>query len=115
VKKITSALESKSMAKKMKNFSIKNHYGTVIVLSILVILLAASCQSSEPQETEVPTLKQEETEVLESPEPAPETEEMTEVETAEVNQCLVCHTDQDTLMDVADPVVHLESESSGEG
>lgn len=40
---------------------------------------------------------------------------LTEDEQGEVNQCLVCHTDQEKLVDTAAPVVDVESESSGEG
>ena len=86
----------------------------------MLLVLAVGCQTKGSEVTEDPSLVQEDAEVLESPEPTTsETEEMVEVESegdpAEVDQCLVCHTDQDTLMDTADPVVHLEAENSGEG
>mgnify|MGYP001413585802 CR=1 FL=1 len=33
----------------------------------------------------------------------------------ETDHCLDCHTDQDRLMEIADPVVETESENEGEG
>ena len=104
------------MAKNKKKSSSKIHYLSLIIIGVLLILLAVSCQSSDPEVTVEPTQEQEE--VLESPEPTvTESEEMasSEDESEPADQCLVCHTDQDTLMDTADPVVDLESESSGEG
>ena len=37
------------------------------------------------------------------------------VESNEPNECLNCHSDQDRLIETADPVVATESESSGVG
>jgi len=37
------------------------------------------------------------------------------VDSEDLNQCLVCHADQQALKDTADPVVLVETESSGEG
>jgi hypothetical protein len=107
------------MAIKKKKVPSKVHYSVLMIIGVFLMVLAVSCQTADPQIVEEPTLEQEE-EVLESPEPtASDPNEITEAqdegESAEVDQCLVCHTDQDTLMDTADPVVDLESESSGEG
>ena len=33
----------------------------------------------------------------------------------QVDNCVECHTDQQTLIDTADPVVEVESENEGEG
>ena len=48
----------------------------------------------------------------------PETAVVVELENTEpesVNECLVCHSNQQALMDTANPEVVIESESSGEG
>ena len=49
-------------------------------------------------------------------EDAPDSEP-TEVVAAEpeVDNCVECHTDQQTLIDTADPVAEVESENEGEG
>jgi len=38
-----------------------------------------------------------------------------DLETETIDECLVCHSNQQTLIDTAKPVVIVESESSGEG
>ena len=81
----------------------------------------SGCQSRSSEETEPTpeiTFEIETTTETEGPETSSKetTEEVALVEnTAEVNQCLDCHTDQGRLEDTADPVVEVESESSGEG
>ena len=54
--------------------------------------------------------------VASEPTEAPQTEQ-SEVIAAEpdVDNCLECHTDQQTLMDTADPVAEVVSENEGEG
>lgn len=87
----------------------------LIVLLSAGLLLLAACASSEPeatvapagQDTTAPTLPAP-TEVAAILTPAPEPEPI-------VEECLVCHTDQDRLIDTADPVVEVEEESSGVG
>ena len=108
------------MVMNKKKFPSKIQYASLIIIGVLLILLAVSCQTADSQVAEDPTQEEGEAEVLESPEPTEtEAEEMAEAvieeEPAVVDECLVCHTDQETLMDTADPVVDLESESSGEG
>ena len=89
-----------------------------ILLGILLILGAVSCQAQVDQQS-VPGPEDETAAISqESPEPTDEVEEEEEVEevvAAEVDQCLACHTDQQTLIDTASPVEIAESESSGEG
>ena len=46
--------------------------------------------------------------------PAPEPTEEVAVE-PQVDNCVECHTDQQTLIDTADPVAEVESENEGEG
>jgi hypothetical protein len=54
--------------------------------------------------------------IASEPTEAPQTEQ-TEVIAAEpdVDNCLECHTDQQTLIDTADPVADVISENEGEG
>jgi hypothetical protein len=95
---------------------------TVIFLAIFVLsLLVAGCQSQSGETIEPTTQETVEVEVTSTPtQSASSSEEDTEAEAmaaepAEVNQCLLCHTDQVRLEETADPVVVVESESSGEG
>ena len=67
--------------------------------------------------TAMPEEDQEAADPTEEPQPeAPETGD-TEMVAAEpeVDNCLACHTDQQTLIDTADPVAEVESENEGEG
>ena len=85
-----------------------------ILLGLFLILGAVSCRAQAEQ---MPTQTQEEAapETQASPEPTFEAEEMVEVTVAEVDECLACHTDKQTLVDTASPVELAESENSGEG
>ena len=84
----------------------------------MLLIGAVSCQAENAQPTAEQDL--EETPLVETAEPTATEESsdvavLEEVEAEPEDQCLICHTDQATLMDTADPVVAIESESSGEG
>jgi hypothetical protein len=66
--------------------------------------------------TAVPDEEQAETDEAGSNEEATDPDP-TEAVSAEplVDQCVECHTDQQTLIDTADPVAEIESENEGEG
>ena len=95
---------------------------TIIILILFSVTpFLAGCQSQSIEEVK-PTIQQSvETEPTSEPEQSKTSSEQNPQEVAvaekeaEVNQCLACHTDQVRLEDTADPVVEVESESSGEG
>ena len=93
---------------------------TILILFSLTPFLTG-CQSQSVEEVE-PTIQQSvETVPTSEPEQSKTSSEQNTQEVAvaekeaEVNQCLACHTDQGQLEDTANPVVEVESESSGEG
>ena len=105
-----------------KSFS-KIPAAILMILGAGLLLVAVSCQAGATEQSETQTVDSENTAVPDST--ASESEDDAEsssgegqglvVESETSNQCLICHTDQQALMDTADPVVALESESSGEG
>ena len=104
------------MAKRFGNFSQKVPSLIIIILGVLLLVGAVSCEANIQEMPEV-----EETEIVSDSMSEPkETVEVEEVTIADqpvekVDECLACHIDQQILIDTADPVVDLESESSGEG
>jgi hypothetical protein len=99
----------------------KIHYSLSLILGGILLLAAVSCQAAATRQPETQTEEPENTQVVDSV-PSQEEGEGTSgedqgqvVEVEDPNQCLICHTDKQTLMDTADPVVVVESESSGEG
>jgi len=110
----------------------------VLLLAALVLVLSGCSTSEEDQalfavEEELPlpvaqfdptkVEEEEPTEVVE-PEPtaveeqeeAEATEEVAEEPVVEeIDHCLECHTDKETLIDTADPVEEAESENEGAG
>jgi hypothetical protein len=111
------------MAKTESKFLSKIQYSNPILISALLILSTVSCQaeSAQPQETQLLALGQ--TALIQTAEPvatgtlveAAVIDQGQTSETEQMDQCLICHTDQQALMDSANPVITLESESSGEG
>jgi hypothetical protein len=85
--------------------------------SFLSVLLIAGCTS-----TTAPTPQPELTTPVESATPGDTievvpTEVSTQIQTEESadSQCIACHQDKDQLIQTADPVEEIETESSGEG
>ena len=111
-------VKRENMAKLPPRWFSKVKHFHLLILGALLLLGTASCQAgaedADPGLEAAPT---------QATQPLPETsapeEEGGEVaavpEEEAVDQCLLCHTDQKTLIDTADPVVVVESESSGEG
>jgi len=97
----------------------------ILILSIaLVGLLSSGCTPGNNRGTAPPetTTGQEEASTQESTAQAEEEEEspeptQAEASTAEedVDHCVDCHTDKQTLIDTAEEVVEAEAESEGEG
>ena len=123
VKKNTSGWEVSFMADKTRNFSTKNQYSIRLLAGVLFLLGVVSCRAVVPQQPETQSVYLEGSEDTQSAEPT-----ITETaavaagegsgqspEVDEVNQCLVCHADQQALIDTATALVVIESESSGEG
>ena len=90
----------------------------VLLLGVLLLIFSTSCQANptsdlDSMDESTPQIAVEtgqNTEENEETASTPE-EELVVV----VDECLQCHTDQQTLTDTADPVVVVESENSGEG
>ena len=112
----------------------KNRY-ILIFLVILLVLAATGCAGETPEpnpvatptaytyppplndlnavESELPAGVDEE---LAAPAAVPETEPTEEVVAApQVDNCVECHTDQQMLIDTADPVAEVISENEGQG
>ena len=90
--------------------SIKKYF---IILILFVILGLTGCKTTSL--AEIPS-----EDIIESTQILQETAELNpaatpEESSGETNHCLECHTDKQSLMDSADPVVLVESESSGAG
>lgn len=66
--------------------------------------VAASLTAMPEEEVAVPT--------EETPDPEPTDEVAAE---PQVDNCVECHTDQQTLIDTADPIAEIVSENEGEG
>ena len=105
------------MSKRIGNFSLKTTSFFIIILGIVLLLGAVSCQANKTQELPVAEATEIVSEIVEISEKTEEVEEVVMEDPPEenVDECLACHTDKQTLIDTAAPVVDLESESSGEG
>jgi len=121
VKKITS--ESVVVLKRagMENINRKNPFHGILKVVLVLSIVLASCQSepvpiSEPVEQEtldiVPDELSESTATLENLSVSLADEDQA---VEEINQCLVCHTNKQALVDTVSPLVVVMSESSGEG
>jgi hypothetical protein len=120
VKKITSGSEVNLMAKKIQKSFSKIQYSTLIILGGLLLLVAVSCQTGATEQVPTQAVAPEDTLEIDEvdsaePENSSGEDQAQVVESEDLNQCLICHTDQQALQDTADPVVVVESESSGEG
>ena len=88
----------------------------VWILALIVVVGLSACQSNSASNIEVqsqPSADNPATTTL--PEPTVLVVSEDEQEETKSNECLVCHSDQQTLIDTASPVEVIESESSGEG
>ena len=105
------------MPKKIGNTSQNIPSFLIILLGILLLVGAASCRANQTQE--LPAVEISTAEPVLTDVPAPTAVEdvavLADPIAEKVDECLACHTDKQTLVDTADPVVDLESESSGEG
>ena len=101
----------------MKNKDIKQTY-FVILLLILAIGLT-SCQVDSVTETDLVSQSiSDSTETLEitlEPELVAAEVSVEEQESDNKDECLLCHTYKETLLDTANPVAVIDGESSGEG
>ncbi|MCJ7717057.1 MAG: hypothetical protein MUO54_11140 [Anaerolineales bacterium] len=103
----------------IKNKKLANPRILILILVLTLAVGLTSCQSaSDPEAKLVSLIDIESTEI---PEPTLVSELSTDAvpvddqESDDEDECLLCHADQKSLIDTANPVVVLASESSGEG
>lgn len=112
---------SEPMTEKKRSNSPKILHSTLMLLGIILILGAVSCRVAESQQTPTPSAEA----ALETPSAEPTASESAVgtagegsdqlAEAEEVDQCLICHADQQALVNTAADLVVVESENSGEG
>ena len=97
----------------------KNYYRfTGLVLGVILLTFSFGCQARtstdlDPLDEGTPEIA---VEIDQNAEEKEEPSSMPEEELAVVvDECLQCHTDQQTLTETSDPIAVVESESSGEG
>ena len=96
-------------------------HGRVLSISLrvgflLLVFLMAGCAKPTTATNEVQPTPSENPAPTEM-DPITPTEPITEVQTEEAadSNCISCHVDKDQLINTADPIEEIESESSGEG
>ena len=90
-----------------------NNIFRICIVSLLIAAVAAACQ---PEEEPAPIAAAVSPQVQLTDIPTQTPTEVAPTETAEiVDQCLLCHADQQRLIDTADPVVEVVSENEGAG
>jgi len=121
VKKITS--ESINYKKRAGMDINRRNYPNpgILIFGLVLSVTLASCQSAPETVSENIIEDTQDISLEDNSESATTTDDDNATEAdpelvvEEINQCLVCHADQETLKDTAYPVVVIESESSGEG
>jgi len=101
----------------MKSKDNAHFYKRILIFVVMIGL--SSCQSHPAPEpdsgSQFVTATSESTAII-SPSISTDTDLITEDQETEIpDECLICHSNQQKLIDTANPVVVLESESSGEG
>lgn len=105
----------------MKSFLAKIPYASLLLVGALLIVGAVGCQAVATQQSATQTLAPESADLTNAADSDAEAQisagegQGEGVEGDDPNHCLVCHADQQALMDTAAPVAVLESENSGEG
>jgi len=107
----------------MRDITKKPLMNWTIALLVGLMLIMSGC-TSRPDSVPTATAEDQPEAVVTPVEPTPsgmddedadQGQQADEVEQQESNQCLICHTDQQTLIDTADPEPVVEEESTGEG
>ncbi len=106
------------MVKTLQRLISRVRYFHLLILGVLLLIGAVSCQAANRQTDTQPEVEATVTQIAAtaSPQPTAVSElAAQDSDTEQSNQCLACHEDQQALMDTADKVEVVESENSGEG
>ncbi len=104
-----------SVRKRMELINKKHIFSLIFTLTIFLSIVIAGCRSKPAPDLEPTPLPATDSDSVEPAVAESVSETIEDQKTDEVNECLECHTNQQTLMDTAAPVIVVESESSGEG
>jgi hypothetical protein len=96
---------------------INNLKSKVLLIAVFILIIGLSaCQTNRVhQQEELSQLLEGLPKSTVLPEPTEVTLFAEDLETETIDECLICHSNQQTLIDTAKPVVVVKSESSGEG